>query len=108
MKADQQCGRYPTPQALAEAERVLRLSTEQQRYHPAAVAADTAELQHINTYGPLPEFYLDQPFSCRQCGRWEIWLATAQKWYYETAKGHIQAQAVLCHGCRKAAARGGS
>jgi len=102
MKSDGQEGRNPSAQALAEAQRILALTPAQQRQHPKAIAADHSKLSHINTYGDLPEFYLDQPFCCRCCGRWEIWLARAQKWYYEEAKGHIQAQAVLCHGCRKA------
>lgn len=65
-----------------------------------AVAADQAKLRHINTYGDLPEFYVDYPFSCRACGRQEVWSASRQKWYYEEAKGHIWAVAVRCHDCR--------
>ena len=30
----------------------------------------------------------------------EIWRARDQKWYFEEAKGHIDAQAVECHECR--------
>ena len=56
----------------------------------------------INTYGGMPEFYLDQPFTCRRCGKREIWKARDQKWYYEEAKGHIDARAVECHDCRAA------
>ena len=70
--------------------------------HPSAVRADPAKLGHINTYGSLPDFYLDQPFSCRTCGTWEIWKARDQKWYCEEAGGHIDAVAVECHACRKA------
>jgi hypothetical protein len=73
----------------------------QQRNHPSAVPADARKLGHINTYGALPEFYVDQPFTCRNCGKREIWRATDQKWYHEEAKGHIDATAVECHGCRK-------
>ena len=51
-------------------------------------------------YGSLPEFYLDLPFTCRKCGKKEIWKARDQKWYYEEAKGHIDARAVECHDCR--------
>ena len=93
-------GRRPTPKQLREAERVLQLHPLQQKTHPSAVAADPGQLAHINTYGQLPEFYLDRPFRCRRCGRWEIWKARDQKWYYEVAKGHVDAQAVECHECR--------
>ena len=93
-------GRNPTTAELREAERILGLSRQQQRDHPTAVAADQAKLAHINTYGELPDFYLDRPFSCCRCGRWEIWLASDQKWYYEETKGHIDAKAIHCSRCR--------
>jgi hypothetical protein len=66
-----------------------------------AVAADQAKLDHINTCGDLPEFYLDYSFSCRDCAKKEVWTAARQKWYYEEAKGHIWAVAVRCRDCRK-------
>jgi len=87
---------------LAEAERVAALHPAQQKTHPSALAADASRLQHINTYGALPEYYIDRPFSCRLCGKREIWRAADQKWYYEEAKGHIDARAVECHACRAA------
>lgn len=93
-------GRKAGAKALREAERVLALHPEQQREHPSAMPADPAKLTHINTYGEVPDFYIDQPFCCRACGTWEIWKARDQKWYYEEAKGHTDARAVLCHECR--------
>ncbi|MEX2516673.1 MAG: zinc-ribbon domain containing protein [Gammaproteobacteria bacterium] len=95
-------GRNPSERELREAERVLQLSPEQQKAHPAAIAADHDKLKHINTYGALPDFYLDRPFIYRKCGKREIWKARDQKWYYEEARGHIDATAVECHACRKA------
>ena len=95
-------GRDPSEKDLREAERVLSLSPLQQKNHPSAVIADQSKLSHINTYGSLPDFYLDRPFSCRKCGKREIWKAKDQKWYYEEAKGHIDAVAIECHACRMA------
>ncbi|MEM8816748.1 MAG: zinc-ribbon domain containing protein [Pseudomonadota bacterium] len=95
-------GRDPSASELREAKRVAELHAAQQKTHPAAVVADPSKLSHINTYGELPEFYIDKPFSCRNCGKEEIWKAESQKWYYEEAKGHIDATAVECHECRKA------
>jgi len=94
-------GRNPSAKQLREADRVSRLHPEQQRNHPSTVAADPRKLEHINTYGALPEYYIDRPFNCRLCGKKEIWRAGDQKWYYEEAKGHIDAVAVECHSCRK-------
>ncbi len=94
-------GRDPTSAELREAERIAALAPEQQRDHPSAVAADRSRLGHINTYGELPDFYIDKPFVCRQCGKAEIWKAADQKWYLEEAGGHIDAIAVECHNCRQ-------
>ena len=94
-------GRDPAPAELREAKRIAALPADVQQHHPAAVPADHSKLDHINTYGYLPDFYIDRPFSCRDCGKEEIWRAADQKWYYEEAKGHIDARAVRCHACRK-------
>ncbi len=106
MTSDRGTGRNPSARELREADRVLQLHPQQQKHHPSAVAADHNKLKHINTYGALPDFYLDRPFICRACGKREIWKARDQKWYYEEAKGHIDAIAVECHMCRKAGRRG--
>jgi len=92
--------RQPTVQAFREAERIARLHPEQQRNHPTARPADPSKLRHINTYGALPEYYIDRPFICRSCGARQIWRADDQKWYYEEAKGHMDAKAVECRACR--------
>jgi hypothetical protein len=102
MTRDTNTGRNPTTKELREAERIEALPPIQQKHHPSAVRADPANLSHINTYGSLPEFYIDRPFTCRKCGKREIWKAADQKWYYEEAKGHIDARAVECHDCRTA------
>ena len=65
------------------------------------VAANVGALAHNNTYGPLPLFYVDKPFVCRDCGKAEVWTATQQKWWYEVAKGHIDSHAVRCRPCRR-------
>jgi len=72
------------------------------QYRPEnAVQANHQELQHNNTYGQLPLFYIDIAFRCRDCGSKELWTAKQQKWWYEIAKGHIDSKAVRCISCRK-------
>ena len=95
-------GRNVSLKDLREADRVAQLHPVQQREHPSALLADVRKLDHVNTYGELPDFYIDRPFTCRLCGKREIWRARDQKWYYEEAKGHIDATAVECHDCRAA------
>ncbi|MBT9528001.1 MAG: zinc-ribbon domain-containing protein [Rhizobacter sp.] len=64
------------------------------------VPADPAKLAHNNTYGPLPLFYVDAAFTCRDCGSQEVWTAKQQKWWYEEAQGPIDSRAVRCRPCR--------
>ena len=94
-------GRNPNQKKLREAKRVTNLRPQQQKNHPSAVPADPEKLTHVNTYGELPEYYIDRPFVCRQCGKRQIWKARDQKWYYEEAGGHIDARAVECRDCRR-------
>ena len=93
---------------MEEAKRVAALHPDVQRQHPSAVEADQSRLEHINTYGALPDYYIDRPFKCRDCGKEEIWRAEDQKWYFEEAKGHIDARAVRCRACRKLEKRSGA
>ncbi len=100
MTTPRDTGRNPTIREWAEADRMNHVPPSVDRLHPSAIPADQARLAHINTYGLLPEFYVDRAFTCRRCGKREIWRAVDQKWYYEEAKGHIDAKAVECHECR--------
>lgn len=65
------------------------------------VLADVDELQHNNTYGALPAYYLDKPFTCVDCASEEVWTAKQQKWWYEIAKCNINSTAIRCRPCRK-------
>lgn len=66
-----------------------------------SVLADHAQLAHNTTYGLLPLFYVDRAFTCKDCGVEQLWTAKQQKWWYEVAKGNIDATAVRCRPCRK-------
>lgn len=46
-------------------------------------------------------YYRDEPFTCRDCGRNEVWTAWQQKWWFEVAKGGIFTQASRCRPCRR-------
>jgi Probable zinc-ribbon domain len=58
--------------------------------------------RHNNTYGLLPEYYLDTPFTCRDCGEEQVWTAKQQKWWYESVLAPIDSRAVRCLSCRRA------
>lgn len=64
-----------------------------------------ALLQPSHSYGE-PDFvkrgyYRDEAFTCRDCGKKEIWTATQQKWWYEIAKGDVWTTAIRCRPCRR-------
>lgn len=58
--------------------------------------------RHNNTVGPLPEYYVDTAFTCRDCNEEQVWTAKQQKWWYEVALGPIDSRAVRCLPCRRA------
>jgi hypothetical protein len=62
-------------------------------------------LRPDNSYS-LPDYvtrgyYLDRPFTCKDCGKPEVWSATQQKWWYESAKGGVWTVATRCRACRR-------
>jgi len=65
-----------------------------------AIKSNYSNLDHNNIYDLLPKFYIDKSYSCKDCGSNEIWTAKQQRWWYETAKGHIDSTAVRCRRCR--------
>ena len=69
----------------------------------SAIPSNVEELQHNPraAYTLMPLFYVDMPFTCKDCGRKELWTAKQQKWWYEIAKGSIDSIAVRCRSCRK-------
>jgi hypothetical protein len=71
----------------------------------AGLAVNAAALRPTNSYS-TPDFvergyYVDRPFTCKDCGKSEVWTATQQKWWYETAKGDVWKVAVRCRACRR-------
>ena len=71
------------------------------------IPADLSQQAPHNSYGGVPLYYEDQPFTCVDCGKEEIWTAEQQKWWYEVAKASIYSRAVRCHDCRRARREGG-
>jgi hypothetical protein len=74
---------------------------EPDRVPAGAIPAEQANLLHDRTYGPRPRFYVDEPFTCIECGTQEVWRAADQKWWYEQAKAKIATRANRCSTCRR-------
>jgi len=85
--------------------RIARLLETGKIHSPADIPEDALpaalELQNPNGTWSPPLFYQDIPFHCHECGKHQVWTATQQRWYYEFAKGPIQAHATRCRPCRK-------
>ncbi len=49
----------------------------------------------------FPEgYYEDFPFTCKDCGKEEIWYAARRKRWYEQMRGNPDSIAVRCRACR--------
>ena len=103
-KAEIKARRLQRAASLAELARAQDVRTLPAGERPAGIEpADRDVLaRYNNTYGLLPEFYVDRAFTCRDCGIEEVWTAKQQKWWYEVAHGHIDSRAVRCRACRRA------
>jgi hypothetical protein len=86
------------------------LSARRVAAHEAALLrgrtkVNAALLKPDNSYSTpdyvLRGYYLDVPFSCKDCGKAEVWRDTQQKWWYETAKGGVWTTATRCRACRR-------
>ena len=73
----------------------------QKRPPSGAIAVDHSKLAPNNSYTLPPDYYTDQPFTCRDCGVEEVWTAERQQWWCEVAKGSIFSTAIRCRACRK-------
>ncbi len=63
------------------------------------IMADLSKQAPNNSYSP-PTEYRDTEFTCVDCGKEEFWTAQQQLWWYEVAKGSINAVAIRCDACR--------
>lgn len=96
--------------AEAQAKEVLEQrhkADEQRRANLARkhTPVDVTLLSLDNSYD-MPDFvalgfYVDSPFTCKACGKQEIWTGAQQKWWYETAKGNVWTTATMCRPCRR-------
>ncbi len=53
-----------------------------------------------NTYSSPPDYYYDEAFKCRDCGKEQVWTAEQQKHWYEELGKTINSSAVRCQVCR--------
>ncbi len=90
-------------EALAREQESARRLVEEKRAEEEGrrIKADLSQQAPNNSYGPQLLYYEDKEFTCRDCGRVELWTAKQQQWWYEVAKGAIYSTAVRCRACRR-------
>lgn len=69
------------------------------------IPVNVSVLAPTNSYG-RPDFvqrgfYIDTTFTCKDCGKSEVWTSRQQKWWYEVAKGDMFTLATRCRPCRR-------
>ncbi len=98
-------GKKAAIEASVEKERAKKAVADRARRLKGQVLVNPANLRPTNSYGTPDfverEYYVDRPFRCKDCGISEIWTATQQKWWYESAKGDVWTVAVRCRPCRR-------
>ena len=86
----------------AAAERKIIALARDQRLTPI----DRTKLKYCSLMGGsgtptlAGRYYLDFPFTCKDCGKKEIWTGRQQKWWHERVGGIRESIAVRCRGCR--------
>lgn len=49
----------------------------------------------------IPDYYRDTWFTCKDCGKRELWTAKQQQRWYEDQGGEIETIAIRCRACRR-------
>ena len=71
------------------------------RFPAGVVRADIAkQMRGRDWLSEVRYYYRDREFTCRECGRVEVWTTDQQKLWYEEWGGHPSAVAVHCRKCR--------
>ncbi|HSS27837.1 MAG TPA: zinc-ribbon domain containing protein [Usitatibacter sp.] len=98
-------GKKAASEAAAARAEALRAAKARAELLRGKILVNPHNLRPTNSYG-TPDFeqrgfYVDMPFKCKDCGISQIWTATQQKWWYESAKGDVWTVAVRCRPCRR-------
>lgn len=91
--------------AAAARRRALKAAKLEAKRLDGQVVVNPANLRPTGSYG-TPEFvargyYVDFSFTCKDCGKSEVWSPTQQRWWYEVAKGDVWTVATRCRPCRQ-------
>lgn len=64
------------------------------------ILADWSKLKSPSCMPNFPTYYFDREFTCKDCGKVDVWTPLQQKWWYEQVGGNIETTAIRCRPCR--------
>ena len=65
------------------------------------IAVDRSKIISRSAVPKIPDYYRDAWFTCKDCGKKELWTAKQQQRWHEEQGGEIEAIAIRCHTCRR-------
>jgi hypothetical protein len=65
------------------------------------IAVDRSKVVSRRALPQIPDYYQDTLFTCKDCGKQELWTAKQQQRWYEDQGGEIEAIANRCSPCRR-------
>lgn len=65
------------------------------------IAVDKSKVFSHSVLPKIPNYYRDTSFTCKDCGKTDLWTAKQQKRWYEEQGGEIEAIAIRCRACRR-------
>ena len=65
------------------------------------IAVDRSKIVSRSAIPQIPDYYRDSWFTCKDCGKRELWTAKQQQRWYEEQGGEIETIAIRCRACRR-------
>jgi hypothetical protein len=65
------------------------------------IPVDRSKIVSRSAIPLIPDYYRDSWFTCKDCGRRELWTAKQQQRWYEEQGGEIETIAIRCRACRR-------
>ncbi len=70
-------------------------------FQGTAIPVNKSRVRSRSAIPRIPDFWRDRPFTCKLCGKTEVWTARQQRQWYEEQGGEVEAIAIHCHDCRR-------
>jgi hypothetical protein len=63
------------------------------------IPVDKSKIISRSAIPQIPDYYRDTWFTCKDCGKRELWTAKQQQRWYEEQGGEIETIAIRCRAC---------